>query len=90
MLRVTIDINGNIIEQIHAVRTKPKTKTVKEGTVCTYDIVYKGVTVDRMTGSYGCGSTLASQLLDKLRGNKKIYDMVAIVKLTEDMKNERK
>ncbi len=89
MLRTTIDINGTIIEQLHAVRTKPKTKTVKEGTVCTYNIIYNDVIVDTMTGAYGCGINLAIQLLEKLRDNKNIYQTISIIKLSEEMKNER-
>ena len=83
MLRVTIDINGEIIHQIHAVRTNPKTKTVKNGTICTYDIVYKGVTVDTMKGRYGCGVDLAIKLLERFKENSAIYSMLAKAKIME-------
>ncbi len=89
MLRVSIDINGDIMDQIHCVRTKPKTKTIKEGTVCTYNVVYNGVTVDIITGAYGCGVNLAIQLLEKLKENRSKYKKIAMIKLTEDMKNDK-
>ncbi len=85
MLEVYVGINReHTIANLHAVRTKPKTKTVKEGTICKYNIVYLGITVDNMEGSYGCGIDLAIKLLKKWKENQKTYKMLAMIKLSEE------
>ena len=87
MLEVTVNVNREkIIAQLHAVRTKPKTKTVKDGTVCTYNIVYDGTTVGTMTGKYGCGVNLAIALLEKWKEEGHMYKMISIWKKIEERK----
>ena len=84
MLEVSVNINREItVAQLHAVRKLPKSKTVKEGTVCTYDIIYLGTTVGNMKGKYGCGVDLAIQLLKKFKENHHLYKTLATVKLIE-------
>ncbi len=64
MLEVTVSINREVmVAQIHAVRISPKTNKVKDGTICTYDIMFNNVKVDTMRGDYGCGVGLAIQML---------------------------
>ena len=84
MLEVSVNINREItVAQLHAVRKLPKSKTVKEGTVCTYDIIYLGIAVGSMKGKYGCGIDLAIQLLEKFKENHHLYKAIATVKLLE-------
>ncbi len=87
MLEVSVNVNREVtVAQLHAVRRLPKTKTVKDGIICTYDIVYMNVTVGTLKGAYGCGVNLAIQLLEKYRDNKDMYKTIAMIKLTEDEK----
>ena len=89
MLEVSVNINRKVIvAQLHAVRTKPKSKTVKPGTNCTYNVVYNDVVVDTMYGKYGCGVDLAIALLEKFKENNQMYKVIAMIKLTEDAKND--
>ncbi len=92
MLEVSININRKVwVVEIHAVRTKPKTKTVKKGTECTYNIVYNDQVVDKMTGAYGCGVDLAIKLLEKWKENADKYKMISICKTIEkETKNNGK
>ena len=91
MLEVTVNINREqIVAQLHAVRTKPKTKNVKEGTMCTYNIVYNNTVVGSMTGKYGCGVDLAIALLEHWKEDGHIYRMVSVMKTIEEIENENK
>jgi len=90
MMEVTVSINREVmVAQLHCVRTKPKTETVKKGVLCTYDIVYLNVVVGQMKNRYGCGVNLAIQLLEKYRDNNEMYKTIAMIKLTEEAKNGR-
>jgi len=81
MLEVTVGINRKLtLAQLHAVRTKPKSDKIKNGTICTYDIVYDNTTVDAMQGAYGCGVDLAIQLLEKWKKNSETYKLKSILK----------
>ena len=87
MLEVTVNINREqIVAQLHAVRTKPKTKTVKDGTVCTYNIVYNNTVVGSMTGKYGCGVDLAIQLLERWKEDSHLFKMVSVMRTLEERK----
>ena len=73
MLEVTVNINREVmIAQLHAVRTRPKTKVVKDGTVCTYNVVLNNHVVDTMKGTYGCGIDLGIKLLELYKEKEKI------------------
>jgi len=79
MLEVSVNINREVLlAQIHAVRVKPKTKKVKEGTVCTYKIMYNNVHVDTLEGAYGCGIKLAIAMLEKY--DKERYMLIYLTK----------
>ena len=84
MLEVHVNINREqTLATLHAVRTKPKSKKVREGTICTYNIVYEGVTVGSMEGAYGCGINLAIKLLEEYKKNQYIYKMIMLHELGE-------
>ncbi len=79
MLEVTINVNREqILAQVHAVRIKPKTKHVKDGTICTYKIMFNNVQVDTMIGAYGCGIDLAIEMLKRF--DKARYMMIYLAK----------
>ncbi len=87
MLRVAVDINGKVdVAILTAVRTHPKTKTVEEGTMCTYTIYYSGEPVDYMKGVYGCGVDLAIQLLERYKKNATLFKTKAMILKMEKMK----
>jgi len=89
MLRVAVDINGEVdVATLTAVRTKPKTKTVKDGTMCTYNIVYNNTVVGNMKGTYGCGVDLAIQLLEQWKENSDVYKFISFYKTMEKMDEE--
>ncbi len=82
MLEVSININRKqILAQVHAVRIKPKTKHVKDGTICTYNIMFNNEHVDTMTGAYGCGIELAIEMLK--RYDKTRYMIIYMAKMEQ-------
>ena len=82
MLEVSVNINREIsLAQIHAVRISPKSKTVKDGTICTYKIMFMNEHVDTMKGQYGCGIDLAIQMLKQY--DKERYMMLYLIKQEE-------
>ncbi len=84
MLEVTVNVNREqILAQVHAVRIKPKTKRVKDGTICTYKIMFNNEQVDTMTGAYGCGIDLAIEMLKRF--DKTRYMMLYMAKAEESM-----
>ena len=84
MLEATISVNREkLLAQLHAVRTKPRGKTVKEGTICTYNVVVNNQVVDTMTGAYGCGIDLGIELLKKYRDNKTLYTAIVVMRKME-------
>lgn len=74
------------IATLHAVRTKPKTKNVEDGVICTYDVVYNNVIVGSITGAYGCGVDLAIKLLEEWKENSENYKLLSIYKKIEETK----
>ena len=93
MLEVTVNINREkIVAQLHAVRTKPKSNKVKDGTICTYNIVYANEVVGIMKGAYGCSVDLAIELLKRFKEDGHMYKTIAMVRMIgeEDDKRKRK
>ena len=93
MLEVSVNINREkILAQLHAVRTKPRGNSVKEGTICTYNIVYANEVVGVMKGAYGCSIDLAIKLLEKFKEDGHMYKTIAMVRMIgeEDDKRRRK
>ena len=87
MLEVNININRKVdIVTLHAVRTKPKSKTVKDGVICTYDVVYNNTTVGSIKGAYGCGIDLAIRLLEEWKKNSANYKLISIYKKIKEQK----
>ena len=91
MLEVTVNINRQkIVAQLHAVRTNPKTKTVKEGTICKYNIVYNNIVVDFIEGKYGCGVDLAIELLKRYKTSATRYKVISMQIMIEKENNVQK
>lgn len=85
MLEVTVNINREIIvAQLHAVRTKPKECKIKDGTICTYNIVYENITVGQLKGKYGCGIDLAIKLLEAFKKDSYLYKYIALDTMLKD------
>ncbi len=90
MLEVHVNINRKqTLATLHAVRTKPKTKTVKPGTICKYNIVYEGQVVGNMEGAFGCGIDLAIQLLEHWKKDGDMYKAIAFYRLTEKLEKDK-
>ncbi len=84
MLEVNVNINREInLATIAAVRIKPRGKTVKDGTVCTYKIMFNNVQVDTMEGAYGCGVELAIEMLKRF--DKTRYMMIYLARTEKDV-----
>ncbi len=56
--------------------------------MCTYDVVYLGVTVDSIKGKYGCGVDLGIQLLEQFKEKHHLYKTIAMIKVSEDIKGK--
>ncbi len=91
MLEVTVNVNREqILAQVHAVRIKPKTKRVKDGTICTYKIMFNNEQVDTMEGAYGCSLSLAIKLLEHFREKEVEYKTIALYKKIGEMNDKEK
>ena len=66
------------LANVHCVRVKPKTKTVKTTTMCTYHIMYMNTHVDTIKGKFSCGIELAIQMLKQY--DKDRYLLIALAK----------
>lgn len=89
MLEVTVNINREkIVAQLHAVRTKPKGCKIEDGTMCTYNIVYKNEIVGEIEGPYGCGIDLAIELLKKFKKDEYFYKTIVMFKILEETEKD--
>jgi hypothetical protein len=89
MIEINIAINReNTIAKLRATRIHPKRKP-KNGELCTYQVSYSNIDVDKIQYEYGCAINLSIYILQVFKDKEQMYKTLALFKKLENY-NEKK